>query len=163
MKIRKFAVLGLLLGLGVNAAADDASNIPGQAVRMVVIANDEGIHFAHGCTFYELRGLIADVADNVSKSTNTKGKALYELRLLGVAGQSTIHIGDHWMRTPDGAAPIPATAFIRIRELIENRKGQGVKKRRIEASIKRALTIVQSPGFVEDNRCGKGDDKLPDQ
>lgn len=163
MKIRISVVSLLLICLCVNAAGDDSGNSIGESLRLVVIANDEGIHYAHGCAFYELRGLIADAATGVSKSAEAKGKPLYDVRLLAKGGQNTVHIGDHWIRTAAGVARIPSDKYQRIVELIENRKGQGIKKRRIEASVKRALAIVQSPDYVEDNRCARGDGELTEQ
>lgn len=139
------------LAIGMSHA-DSVGNYR-EAQRIVVITDVEGIHYAHGCAFYELRDLLVDGTSNVTDTGSMADTPLYEIRVLGKFGKSTVYVGDHWMGTPEGASLLPSATYDRVVELIEMRKGQGVAKAKISKSIQRALDRILDPVYVEENRC----------
>ena len=153
MKISRSMLLVSIFCLVVSLSHADAVGDYREAQRIVVITDDEGIHYAHGCAFYELRDLLADGARNVTDTVNIGDAPLYEIRVLGKFGKTTVYVGDHWIDTIEGTALLPSAAYDRVVELIERRKGQGVAKVKIGASIQRALDHILSPVYVEENRC----------
>lgn len=123
------------------------------AIRMIVITGDEGIHFERGCAFYELRAILARNESAASGAIDRSKEPLFEVRLIGKAGNSTLFLGEHWMRTSAGTAMLPAADYERIVALVEKRKGEGVPTDKLDASIRRATKLIQHPKYVEDKRC----------
>lgn len=153
MKYSTLVIIFTLSFLAANLSQADATSDYRDALRIVVITDDEGIHYASGCAFYELRDLISEGAVS---STYTMAKAddpLYEIRVLGKAGEKSVYVGDHWIGNSEGATSLSSATYERIVELVERRKGQGVTQARIDASIRRALEHIQDPAFVEEHRC----------
>ena len=132
--------------------ADSASEFR-DAQWIVVITANEGIHYARGCAFYELRDLIAENVGNGAASTDGTAHHLYEIRVLGKLGERLVYVGDHWITTAENTALIPIDDFSRIVQLIEKRRGSGVSPAMVDPSVKRALARIQDPAYVEDNRC----------
>lgn len=145
----------IFLASSSQLSAGETTNIH-DAIRIVVVTDDEGIHYEHGCGFYELRELLAENEAHVSEAPDLAVDPLYEIRVLGKSGKSTVFVGDHWLITSAGTALLPTATYERITELIQMRKGQGVPKPRLEASIRRASKRIQDPGYVEENRCESG-------
>ena len=148
----------LLLSLVVGCLAPglsyaDAANEYRDAQRIVVITDDEGIHYAHGCAFYELRDLIAESIGNAEVSADGTAPQLYEVRVLGKFGERVVYVGDHQIKTAENTVLVPIDAYGRIIELIEKRRGQGVSTAKVEQSVKRALAQIQDPVYLEENRC----------
>lgn len=123
------------------------------AIRIVVITENEGIHYERGCVFYEFRELLAENESNALVADDLSDAPQFEVRLIGKSGNSTIYVGDHWMRTTAGTTLLPNKAYERITALVEMRKGEGVPKSKIDMSIRRASKRIQDPNFVEENRC----------
>lgn len=144
-----FAIACLSAGLSTAGEAHDVTN----AQRFVVITADEGIHYAKFCGFFELRELLASNVGNATVSISAPSRALYEIRMLGRGGEAVVHIGDHWIESSKGVALLPSATFERIVEMVDHRKGSGVPKRKIEASVRQALKRIQRPGYVEENGC----------
>ncbi|MEQ8206031.1 MAG: hypothetical protein RIA65_07640, partial [Woeseia sp.] len=114
---------------------------------------DEGIHYERGCAFYELRAILAR-SESAAKGPIDRSKVpLFEVRLIGKAGASTLYLGEHWMRTSTGTATLPTGDYERIVALVDKRKGEGVPTAKLEASIRRATKLIQHPKYVEDKRC----------
>jgi hypothetical protein len=147
-----FAII--VLALSSQLSADETLSIH-DAIRIVVVTDDEGIHYEHGCVFYELRKLLAANESRVSIAMDLTDDPLFEVRVLGKSGNSTVYVGDHWMSTSAGIALLPTEAYERITELVEMRKGSGVPKSYIDESIRRASKRIQDPIYVEENRCEK--------
>ena len=145
-----FVALSLLLMLG--ARAEEAPSI-GDTQRIVVISNGEGIHYAHGCAFYELRDLISKGVRDTSKRIGTPDTPFFEVRLIGKSGVSTVYVGDHWMSATGRVAVLTSATYDRILKLVEKRKGGGVPTSRIEKSVRAALSEIQRPTYEEENRC----------
>lgn len=152
MKRATLTIVSLCCVFG-DVASADANNLIRNSQRIVVITEAEGIHYAHGCGFYELRDLLADGSMASIESNDGFGDALYEIRLLGKNGETVAQLGDHWINIESTVSLISASAYARVVELIRKREGQGVGKARIESSISSALTEIRSPTYVEENRC----------
>ncbi len=127
----------------------------GDAIRIVVITEDEGIHYERGCAFYEFRELLAENESIALVADELADAPLFEVRLIGRSGTSPIYVGDHWMSTTAGTSLLPGKAFERISTLIERRKGTGVPESKIDTTIRQASKRIQDPNFVEDNRCAE--------
>lgn len=153
MKFSTLVIIFTLSCLAANLSQADATSDYRDALRIVVITDVEGIHYASGCAFYELRDLISEGAVNSANTMGKAGNPLYEIRVLGKTGEKPVYVGDHWISTSEGAASLSSATYDRIVELVEMRKGQGVTKARINASIRRALEHIQDPTFVEEHRC----------
>lgn len=125
----------------------------GDALRLVVVTGDEGIHYEHGCAFYELRSLLADSEAQVDASLTAPGEPLLEVWLLGRSGTGVLQVGDRWVKTAAGVVPITADDHDRIMQLVENRIGQGVTGGKIKVSIEQASKVIRDPSYVEENRC----------
>lgn len=127
----------------------------GDAIRIVVITENEGIHYERGCAFYEFRELLAENESNALVADDLSDVPLFEVRLLGTSGNSTVYVGDHWVSTSAGTILLPNKTYERIAALVEMRKGEGVPKSKIEMSIRRASKRIQDPNYVEENRCAE--------
>jgi hypothetical protein len=145
-----FIAVSLLLMLG--SRADEVPSV-GDAQQIVVIRNGEGIHYAHGCAFYELRDLLSEGVDGVSRDVSTPDTPLFEVRLVGKSGVSTVYVGDHWISTEGRVAVLASATYDQILKLVAKRKGGGVPESRIEESVQVALTKIKRPTYVEENRC----------
>ena len=148
----------LLLVVGCVASGHlyaDAANVYRDAQRIVVVMDNEGVHYAHGCAFYELRDLIAENVDNAAITADAAAPRNYEIRVLGKFGEKTVYVGDHQIMTAERTVAVPDAAFARIVKLIEKRRGQGVASAFVEASVKQALARIQDPAYVEENRCSR--------
>lgn len=143
------AVLILLLPV---SQAEEASTID-DALRIVVVGNGEGIHYAHGCYFYELRSLLSQGFMEDKKSDELPDAPLYEVRLIGKSGVANAYIGDHWISIAGRVGILSPAQFDRILVLIEDRKGQGVRESALEESVQAALSKIQDSSYLEDNRC----------
>lgn len=142
------------LAYGPQLFAEAPSEIR-DAQRIVVVTDDEGIHYQSGCAFYELRELLATNEGNVSKDLAPAGEPLFEVRTLSRSGNATVYVGDHWMSTSNGVTLLPTDMYERIVLLVQKRKGQGVTKSNVEASIHQASALIQDAAFVEENRCDR--------
>lgn len=148
------SILFLIIGwLGSGLSYADAANEYGYAQRIVVITDDEGIHYAQFCAFYELRDLIAENVNNDVVPAGGAAPRLYEIRVLGKFGERVVYVGDHQISTEKGTVFVPIDAYRRIVELIEKRRGQGVSTAKVEPSVKQAIARIQSPLYVEEDRC----------
>ena len=144
------------LALSTQLIADETVYI-GDAIRIVVVTDDEGIHYERGCAFYELRDLLAENEDNTSRAMELLDDPLFEVRVLGRSGNSTVFVGDHWMSTSAGTVLLPTKTYERITALVQMRKGEGQPISKIDASIRRVSKRIQDPIYVEENRCAKLD------
>ena len=142
----------IILAWSPQLVAGDTNQIR-DAIRFVVITDDEGIHYERGCVFYELRELLAENESNAIDAVDLSDVPLFEVRLLGKSGNSTIYVGDHWMSTSAGTTLLPNKVYERIAALVEMRKGEGVPKSKIDTSIRRASKRIRHPNYVEENRC----------
>lgn len=154
MKLSYLALLAGFLMVTPLAAAGSESTFQ-ETQRIVVISNGEGIHYARGCRFYTLRDLIADSAANLADASRPPGNALFEFRLLGIEGVTTMYLGDHWISGDAESAKLTDSVFKQLLEMIDARKGQGAPERSIEVSIRSALAEIQSLTYKEDNRCSR--------
>jgi hypothetical protein len=145
-----FIAVSLLLMLG--ARAEEAPSVE-DTQRIVVIRNGEGIHYAHGCAFYELRDLLWEGVGDSSKQKGMPDTPFFEVRLIGKSGVSTVHVGDHWVSTAGGVTVLTAATYARILKPVEKRRGGGVPESKIEKSVQAALSEIQRPTYVEENRC----------
>ena len=154
IRLQSLLFAAVLLAVSTQSVADETYPIR-DAIRMVVITGDEGIHYERGCPFYELRALLADNESKATGANASSNESLFEIKLIGKAGTRTLFVGDRWMRTSTGTAVLSVEVFERITALIESRKGAGVPKARIEASVRRATKLIQHPKYVEDQRCAE--------
>lgn len=149
--IMVFSTFCLAFNLSLAEAVGDYR----EAVHIVVITDDEGIHYARGCAFYNLRDQLIEGVDNIDYTHSIDDSPLYEIRLLGKFGEETIYVGDHWLNTQDGTSLLSSATYDRVVALIENRIGSGVAKAKVDSSIEKALDRILDPLYVEDNRCSK--------
>lgn len=145
-----FIAVSLLLMLG--ACAEEAPSVE-DTQRIVVIKDGEGIHYAHGCAFYELRDLLWEGVGDSSKQIGIPDTPFFEVRLIGKSGVSTVHVGDHWASTAGRVTVLTSATYARILKLVEKRRGGGVPESKIEKSVQAALSEIQRPTYVEENRC----------
>ena len=136
------------------AHAEEETSI-GDAIRIVVITENEGIHYERGCAFYEFRELLAENEIDALVADDLSDAALFEVRVIGKSGNFRIYVGDHWMSTIAGTTLVPSKAYERIAALVEMRKGEGAPKSKIDMTIRRASKRIQDPNFVEENRCAE--------
>jgi len=153
MRLSAFALLFSAFCLLVGSAYADSTDGYRDAQRIIVITNDEAIHYAYACGFYELRDLLAESVENVSDSLSMSGTPAFEVRVLGKSGEHKAYVGDHWISTAEGAALIPSATYDRIVEMVERRKGQGETKSTVSKSVQQILGRIQDPAYVEENRC----------
>ena len=153
IKSKSLFFAAFTLALSTQLIADEPIYIR-DAIRIVVVTDNEGIHYQSGCAFYELRALLAANESNASQDVVLSGDSLFEARVLTRSGNSTVYLGDHWMSTDAGTALLTTTSYERITALVQMRKGEGVRKPKIEASIRRASERIQDPIYVEENKCG---------
>lgn len=146
-----FAII--ILALSSQTSAGETPSIH-DAIRIVVVTDDEGIHYESGCGFYELRELLAAHERDVSQALDFADNPLFEVRVLGKSGTSTVYVGNHWMSTSAGTALLPTKVYERITALVQMRKGEGVRRPKIEASIRRASERIQDHIYAEVNKCG---------
>ena len=153
MKFTTIAVFPWLLFLPFQCAnAGDVSSID-DSQRIVVITDGEAIHYARGCVFYKLRGLISESVRTLADPPRIPNDAIFEVRVLGVDGETTLLVGDNGISSTDGSALPSDSTMSRVFELVEMRRGQGVRGSKIETSIQSALAEIQSPTYVEEDRC----------
>ncbi len=153
MKSSISLILFVVCWLASDLSCADAENEYRDAQRIVVITDDEGIHYAQFCAFYELRDLIAENVGNDEVPAGGTAPALYEVRVLGKFGERVVYVGDHQITTDKNTALVPTDAYARIVKLIEKRRGQGVSAAMIGPSVRRALARIQRPEYIEENRC----------
>ena len=153
MKTSSISILAAIYCLAVTSTHADPADRFREAQRIVVITQSEAIHYAQFCGFYELRELLADGISNVSMAVEPMESPLFEVKLLGQAGEITAHVGDHWIGTADGVALLPSARYDRLMEIVNNRKGSGVAEAKIDESIQRALKKIQDTAYIEQNMC----------
>ena len=151
-------IIGMLTAsfLGVVSVASafaDPSAAIRNSQRIVVVTDSEGIHYAHGCAFYEMRDLLADGTRSTTELVSVNGEAQFEIRILGKTGDTPAQLGDRWIRIDGQAFSLSDATYDRIIALIDARKGAGVGKQRVANSIQAALEQIQDPAYVEQNRC----------
>ena len=154
IRLRSLFFAVVTLALSTQLIADETIYIR-DAIRIVVITDDEGIHYERGCAFYELRDLLAANENNASHEVGPSGDPLFEVRVLTRSGNSTVYVGDHWMRTAVGTALLTTSTYERIAVLVQKRMGAGQPISKVDSSIRRASKLIQGPIYVEDNRCEK--------
>jgi len=155
MRVSDISILVSICCLATSLAQADSADHFREAQRLVVITQDEGIHYAQFCAFYELRELLAESVGNISEANLITDSPLFEVRVLGKAGEATAYVGDHWISTDSGAALLPSATYERLVELVDKRRGQGVARAKIDATVLRALKQIQRPTYVEQNMCAK--------
>lgn len=155
MRVPTFALLFSAIYLVVGSAHADSTDGYRDAQRIIVITDDEAIHYAQFCGFYELRELLTESIENVSDSISMAGSPKFELRVLAKSGEQRAYVGDHWISTDEGTALIPSATYERIVEMVEMRKGKGGKKSAVSKSVQQILGRIQDPAYVEQNMCSK--------
>jgi len=153
MWVSGFSILVSICCFVISSAQADPVDRFREAQRIVVITEEEGIHYAQFCAFYELRGLLAESIGNVSEAVTTTDSPLFEVRAISKAGEATAYVGDHWISTDSGTALLPSVTYDRLVELVDKRRGQGVAKGSIDATVQQALNQIQRPTYVEQNMC----------
>ena len=148
----KTILFGFLILLVPVSQAEEASSLE-DGLRIVVVGNGEGIHYAHGCYFYELRSLLSQGFMENTKTDDLPGAPLYKVRLIGKSGVANADIGDRRISIAGGVGILSPDQFDRILVLIEDRKGYGVTEATIEQSVQLALAENQDSSYLEDNRC----------
>jgi hypothetical protein len=155
MRISTVAIFFSTFCLVVGSAYADSTDGYRDAQRIIVITDDEAIHYARFCGFYELRELLMESVENVSDSISMAGAPKFEVRVLAKSGEQKAYVGDHWISTDEGTALIPSATYERILEYVEMRKGQGTAKSTISKSVQQILGRIQDPAYVEQNMCSK--------
>ena len=125
------------------------------AQRIIVITDNEAIHYASFCAFYEIRELLSEGLKDASESISVPGVAKYEVRALARSGEYTARIGDHWIQTKEGTALLSTARYERILALIEPRLGKGAPKAKTGKAVRQILARIQDPAYVEENLCSK--------
>ncbi len=155
MRVSTFTILVSACFLAAVIANADSTDGYRDAQRIIVITDDEAIHYAQFCGFYELRELLTESVENVSDSIDVAGTPKFEVRILAKSGEYKAYVGDHWISTDRGSALIPSATYERIVEYVEKRKGQGQPKAKVNTSIQQILDRIQDPAYVEQNMCSK--------
>ena len=155
MRISLSASLVLTLCFFVEFAYANPADGYRDAQRIIVITDDEAIHYASFCGFYELRELLTESVENISDSTDVVGTPKFELRVLAKSGEHKAYVGDHWISTDAGTAMIPSATYERILKYVEMRKGSGAAKSTVSKSVRQILGRIQDPAYVEENMCSK--------
>ena len=153
MRVSEFLILVSICCLAASLAQADSVDRIREAQRIVVITHDEGIHYAQFCGFYELRELLAESIVNVSEAVETTDSPLFEVKVIDKAGETTAYVGDHWISTDSGVALLSSATYDRLVELVDMRRGSGVAKAKIDASVQRALNQLRDPEYAEQNMC----------
>ena len=135
-------IAGLLISGFSNA--DSSVDEYRHAQQIVVVTDYEGIHYAPGCAFYELRDLIASNVGNLVIPASATGPDLYEIRVLGKFGEKVVYVGDHQIKSVEGTVFVPTDAYGRIVELIEMRRGSGVSTAKVDLSVKSPCANTRS-------------------
>jgi hypothetical protein len=155
MKLCTFALFVSTFCLIANPAYSDSIEGYRDAQRIIVITDDEAIHYAQFCGFYELRELLTESVENVSDSISVAGVPKFEVRVLAKSGEYQAYVGDHWISTDEGAALIRPATYKRILEHVEMRKGHGAAKSTVGKSVQQILGRIQDPAYVEQDMCPK--------
>lgn len=153
MRMIVIVALASVILFGFNSAFADSQTGYRDAQRIIVITNDEAIHYAQFCGFYEFRDLLVESVGNVSAAMSTLDPPKFEIRVLSKSGEYTAFVGDHWIRTADGAALLTTASYERIVEFVDKRKGSGQPKAKVAGSIKQILGRINDPAYVEENMC----------
>jgi len=153
MRVFAFALFFSTFCLVVGSAYAESTDGYRDAQRIIVITDDEAIHYAQFCGFYELRELLTESVKNVSDSMSVVGAPKFEVRVLAKSGEHKAYVGDHWISTDEGTALIPSATYARILEYVEMRKGQGAAKSTVSKSVQQILGRIQDPAYVEENMC----------
>ncbi len=155
MRVPTFALFVSTFCLVVGSAYADSTDGYRDAQRIIVITDDEAIHYAQFCGFYELRELLTESVENVSDSMKLEGAPKFEVRVLAKSGEHIAYVGDHWISTNKGTALIPSATYERILKYVEKRKGHGVAKSMVGKSVRQILGRIQDPAYIEQNMCSK--------
>jgi hypothetical protein len=153
MRMIVFVVLASVSLFGFNLALADSLSGYRDAQRIIVITEDEAIHYATFCLFYELRELLVESVGNVSAAVSMSEAPRFEIKVLSKSGEHTVFVGDHWIRTDDGAALLTSASYERIVESAERRRGEGQPKAKVNRSIQQILKRIRDPAYVEQNMC----------
>lgn len=155
MRVLIFAFLVSTFCMTAGPAYADSTDGYRDAQRIIVITDDEAIHYAQFCGFFELRELLAESVENVSDSVSVAGAPKFEVRVLAKSGEYRAYVGDHWISTNEGTALIPSANYERILRYVENRRGQGASKSTVNKSVQQILGRVQDPAYVEQDMCSQ--------
>ena len=158
MRMIVFVVLAFVSLFGINLAFADSLSGYRDAQRIIVITDDEAIHYASFCGFYELRDLLVESVARVSADVIMTEAPKFEIKLLSKSGEHTVFIGDHWIRTVDGTALLTTVSYERIVEYVEKRKGHGQPKAKVDGTIQQILRRINDPAYVEENMCRNSSD-----
>jgi len=153
MRVSTFTVSVFTICLLIGSAYAGSTDGYRDAQRIIVITDDEAIHYAQFCGFYEFRDLLTESVENVSDSVSVSGTPKFEVRVLAKSGEFRAYVGDHWISTDEGTALMPSATYKRIMKYVEKRKGQGAAKATVSKSVKQILGRIQDPAYVEQNMC----------
>ncbi len=153
MRTIVFVILVSVIGFDFSSAYADTLSGYRDAQRIIVITDDEAIHYASFCLFYELRELLVDSVGNVSAAVSMTEAPTFEIKVLSKSGEYTAFIGDHWIRTVDGTALLTSASYERIVESVERRRGEGQPKAKVNRSIQQILKRIKDPAYLEQNMC----------
>lgn len=153
MRTIVFAILVSVIGFDFSSAYADTLNGYRDAQWIIVITEDEAIHYASFCLFYELRELLVESVGNVSAAVSMTEAPKFEIKVLSKSGEYTAFVGDHWIRTDDGTALLTSASYERIVESVERRRGGGQPKAKVNRSIQQILKRIKDPAYAEQNMC----------
>ena len=153
MKAISLIGISMLFIVFSNVAKANSVDDVRSAQRIVVLDDSEGIVFSNFCGFYELRALVVKGLRGAVGDDTGLSNPLYELRILGRFGETIVYIGDHWIKSQDGASSLSDATFERIVELVSRRKGQGIPLSKVDSVNARAIRQFNRSDYKEDNRC----------
>lgn len=153
MRMIVYLALASVSIFGFNLAFADSLSGYRDAQRIIVITEDEAIHYATFCLFYELRELLVESVGNVSAAVSVTEAPKFEIKLLSKSGEYTAFVGDHWIRTDGGTALLTSASYELIVESVERRRGEGQPKAKVNRSIQQILKRIKDPAYVEQNMC----------
>lgn len=123
-KFSAFVLATLLIAMNTSTRADDRFDYA-SVNHLYVLTETEAIRFGRFPAFHELRDVIADAMAKSTVGGEATGETVHVVRLFNASGETTVLIGNTWIRDGERIAPISPTEFRRLDEAIRARRGTG--------------------------------------
>ena len=151
-------IFASMLFCGVSAAAE--TNVS-EAQWIVAETDDEVIHYATFCGFFELRTLLHNALKNGSVPGNGMSDQTLTFHVIGKNGVSRIAIGPEWISIEDNVTVLDHESYSNILALVKKRAGRGASKKNIENKIASIHEKIADPAYRAENRCSTFDENAP--
>ena len=153
-----FSFFASMLFCGVSAVAETDIS---EAQWIVAETNDEIIHYATFCGFFELRALLRNAVNDGSQPSSAMSDQTLTFHLIGKNGVSRIAIGPEWISVEDNVTTLDHESYLNILALVKNRFGRGAPKKNVEKKIASIHERIVDPAYKVENRCSTFDENAP--